>query len=57
MKLKRPLSKLVQQLAGIMNEMVREAPSLGAMLPEFLDFLDDGGLVQSELDFAMSFLK
>lgn len=35
----------------------REAPSLEAVLPEFLDFLDGAVLVQSELDFALSFLK
>lgn len=56
-KPKRPLSKLVQQITGISNEMVREAPSLEAVLPEFLDFLDGAMLVQSELDFAVSFLK
>lgn len=56
-KPKKPLSKLVQQITGITNEMVREAPSLEAVLPEFLDFLDGAVLVQSELDFALSFLK
>lgn len=56
-KPKRPLSKLVQQITGITNELLRDAPSIEAVLPEFLDFLDGAVLVQSELDFALSFLK
>lgn len=56
-KPKRPLSKLVQQITGISNEMVREAPSLEAALPEFLDFLDGADVVTSDyghdLDFIM----
>ena len=39
-KPKRPLSKLVQQITGITNDMVRDAPFLEAALPEFLDFLN-----------------
>ena len=33
-KPKRPLSKLVQQITGITNEMVRDAPSLESVLPD-----------------------
>jgi DNA polymerase III epsilon subunit-like protein len=32
-KPKRPLSKLVQQITGISNEMVRDAPSIEVALP------------------------
>ncbi len=56
-KPKRPLSKLVQQITVITNEMILHAPSFEAALPEFFDFLDGAVLVQSELDFALSFLK
>lgn len=45
-KPKRPLSKLVQQITGITNEMVQDAPSLEAVMPEFLDFLD-GAILRS----------
>lgn len=56
-KPKRPLSKLVQQITGISNEMVRDAPSLEAVLPEFLDFIDGAALVSTALDYELSFLK
>ena len=56
-KPKRPLSKVVQQITGITNEMVREAPSLEAVLPELLDFLDDAVLVSAAIDFELSFLN
>ena len=55
-KPKRPLSKLVQQITGISNEMVREAPSLEAVLPEFLDFLDGDDFSKEEFDFEIGFL-
>lgn len=56
-KPKRPLSKLVQQITGITNEMVREAPSLEAVLPQFLDFLDGASLYSTQIDFDLAFLK
>lgn len=56
-KPKRPLSNLVQQITEITNEMLRDEPSIEAVMPEFLDFLDGAVFVQSELDFAFSFLK
>ena len=56
-KPKRPLSKLVQQITGITNEMVRDAPSLEAVLPEFLDFLDAATLAANRLDFDLGFLE
>jgi DNA polymerase III subunit epsilon len=56
-KPKRPLSKLVQQITGITNEMVREAPLLEDVMPEFLDFLDGADVITSDcgndLDFIM----
>lgn len=56
-KPKRPLSKLVQQITGITNEMVRNAPSLEAVMPAFLDFLDHDELVSDELGFDLSFVR
>lgn len=56
-KPKRPLSKLVQQITGITNEMVREAPSLEAVLPQFLDFLDGAELFSDAIEFDVPFLK
>lgn len=56
-KPKRPLSKLVQQITGITNEMVREAPSLEAVLPEFIDFIEGATLQSTAIDFELGFLK
>lgn len=56
-KPKRPLSTLVQQITGITNEMVRDAPSLEAVLPDFLDFLDGATLQSTAIDFELGFLK
>lgn len=56
-KPKRPLSKLVQQITGISNEIVRDAPSLEAVLPEFLAFIDRADLVTDELGFDLNFVR
>ena len=56
-KPKRSLSKLVQQITGITNEMVRDAPSIEAALPKFLAFIDGAKLDSTSLQFELSFLK
>ena len=56
-KPKRPLSKLVQQITGITNEMLRDAPSIEAVMPEFLDFLDGSIVVSNNSTFELGFLK
>lgn len=55
-KPKRPLSKLVQQITGISNEMVRDEPTLEAALPEFLVFLDHADLLVCEYGNDLAFL-
>lgn len=57
LKPKQHLSRLVQQITGITNEMVRDAPSLAAALPQFLDFLDGATISSSSHDFDIPFLK
>ncbi len=56
-KPKRPLSKLVQKITGITNEMVRDAPSLEAVLPEFLDFLDGAEIAPCVSKFELVFMR
>ena len=56
-KPKRPLSKLVQQITEITNEMVRDAPPLEAAMPDFLDFIDDSMIVSHNSTFELGFLK
>lgn len=56
-KPKRPLSKLVQQITEITNEVLRDAPSIEAVMPQFLAFLDDAELVSDSVDFYLGFLQ
>lgn len=56
-KPKRPLSNLVQQITEITNEMLRDAPSIEAVMPEFLDFLDGSIVVSNNSTFELGFLK
>jgi len=55
-KPKRPLSKLVQQITGVTNEMVRDASSIDTALPEFLDFLDHADVIVSDYGDDLAFL-
>ena len=56
-KPKRTLSKLIQQITEITNEMLRDAPSIEAVMPEFLDFLDGSIVVSNNSTFELGFLK
>lgn len=56
-KPKRPLSKLVQQITEITNDMVRHAPSLEDVLPKFTAFIDDAELVSDDLTFDLNFVS
>lgn len=56
-KPKRTLSKLIQQITGISNEMLRDASSIEAVMPEFLDFLDGSIVVSNNSTFELGFLK
>lgn len=56
-KPKRRLSKLVQQITAITNDMVRDAPSLEVALPDFLDFLDGADLRSEASHHDILFLK
>lgn len=55
-KPKRPLSKLVQQITGITNEMVQGAPSLEAALPAFFDFLEGAEISPCAASFELVFI-
>lgn len=56
-KPKRPLSKLVQQITGISNGMLRDAPSIEAAMPNFVLFVADAVVVSDDLAFDVSFLR
>ncbi len=54
---KQPISKEVTELTGITNEMVANAPIIEEVLPNFLDFIQDGVLVAHNSDFDVSFIS
>ena len=56
-KPKRPLSNLVQQITEISNEMLRDKPSIEAVMPKFTAFIDDAELVSDDLAFDLSFVS
>nr|WP_212505665.1 PolC-type DNA polymerase III [Anaerotalea alkaliphila] len=56
----RTLSPKIQELTGITPQMLRHAPLIGQVLPEFLEFCgksDNTVLVAQNADFDMSFLS
>ncbi|MGD7705940.1 DEDD exonuclease domain-containing protein [Microlunatus sp. Y2014] len=53
----RPIAPLVTVLTGITHQMVVEAPTIGSVLPSFLEFLGDAVLVAHNARFDVGFLK
>ncbi|WP_216327181.1 3'-5' exonuclease [Deinococcus aestuarii] len=47
----------VQQIHGISDEMVRDAPGLADVLPEFLDFVGDSPVVAHNISFDRGFMR
>ena len=56
-KPKRPLSTLVQKITEITNDMLRDAPSIEAVMPHFSDFLDHAFIYSFFPSFEQSFLS
>ncbi|MFN8076270.1 MAG: DEDD exonuclease domain-containing protein [Kineosporiaceae bacterium] len=52
-----PLSPYVSLLTGITEEMLREAPPIGVVLPSFLEFARGAVLVAHNAPFDVGFLK
>lgn len=46
-----------QQVHGISDEMVRDAPDLAQVLPEFLDFVDGAAVVAHNIGFDGGFMR
>lgn len=53
----RCLEERIVELTGIRDEDLRDAPKMGDILPELLDFLQDGVLLGHSVLFDYSFLK
>ncbi len=53
----RPIPRMITQLTGINDEMVRNAPPLRAVAQEFADFVGDDPVVGHNVRFDLSFLQ
>ncbi len=52
-----PIPYEIEQLTGINDDMVLDAPVIQAVLPEFMEFSKDAVMVAHNADFDMSFIK
>ncbi len=52
----RPLSPKIVELTGITNEMLKDAPDIETVLPEFLAFCGDRPLAAHNADFDVGFI-
>lgn len=53
----RPIPWQAQRVHGISDEMVREAPTIGEVLPSFLDFVGGAAVVAHNVSFDSGFLR
>ncbi|MDF2523911.1 MAG: polymerase alpha subunit, partial [Clostridiales bacterium] len=51
------IPEFITKLTGITDEMVREAPPIEEVLPQFLDFVKDAPLAAHNASFDMGFIK
>lgn len=53
----KPISPEINRLTGIDNEMIKDSPAVGEVLPRFLEFIDSSILIAHNAEFDLSFLK
>jgi DNA polymerase-3 subunit epsilon/ATP-dependent DNA helicase DinG len=53
----RPIPSLITQLTGITNDMVRNQPTMGAIIHSLVDFIGDSPVLGHRIQFDLGFLK
>ena len=53
----QPVSEFIQNLTGISNKMLSDAPSIYTVLPRFVDFVGDSILVGHNVTFDIAFVQ
>lgn len=51
------ISYFIQSLTGITNDMVKDSPSIEDVMPDFLEFIEDGVMVAHNANFDIGFLN
>lgn len=51
------IPQMITEITGITNEMVKDAPNILAVLPEFIEFCEDYDIMGHNIRFDFSFLK
>ncbi len=52
-----PISKQITELTGIDEEMVKDAPKIPAVIPDFMKFIEGSVLIAQNASFDMKFIK
>ena len=55
-KPKYEIDEFISELTGITNEMVKESPSIDAVLPKFIDFIKDSIILGHNVNFDINFI-
>ncbi len=52
-----PITKEITDLTGITEDMVKDAPKISSVIPDFMKFIEGSTLIAHNADFDMKFIK